>query len=195
MWTCYRYWTIDGNFGSFMNKPSRVISASWHSFLHKCCMRSYNSENAFCSDFDYWNGPLVRYVKLWVAHVPRISGTFFPPPRVSHPDLHQGSSVTHVPWCMPGSLTSGFLWSQWWGNVPDIPGVNAACNITYLVRGPYNHITTFHMLRKLSCNDVNNLVIHVHHPIIVLLALLGVGRAVSRRSFHRRWMRTWLKFS
>ena len=21
--------------------------------------------------------------------------------------------VTHVPWCMPGSLTSGFLWSQW----------------------------------------------------------------------------------
>ena len=23
--------------------------------------------------------------------------------------------VTHVPWCMPGSLTSGFLWSRWRG--------------------------------------------------------------------------------
>ena len=25
------------------------------------------------------------------------------------------SSVKHVSWCMPGSLTSGFLWSRWWG--------------------------------------------------------------------------------
>ena len=23
--------------------------------------------------------------------------------------------VTHVPWCMPGSLTSGFLWNRWRG--------------------------------------------------------------------------------
>ena len=42
-------------------------------------------------------------------------GTFFPPPRVSDPDMHLGTCVTHVPWCMPGSLTSVFLWSQWWG--------------------------------------------------------------------------------
>ena len=39
-------------------------------------------------------------------------GTFFPPPRVSDPDMHLGTCVTHVPWCMPGSLTSGFLWSR-----------------------------------------------------------------------------------
>ena len=31
------------------------------------------------------------------------------------PDMHHDTSVTHVPWCMPGSLTSGFLWSQWRG--------------------------------------------------------------------------------
>ena len=27
--------------------------------------------------------------------------------------MHHGTCVTHVPWCMPGSLTSGFLWSRW----------------------------------------------------------------------------------
>ena len=29
------------------------------------------------------------------------------------PDMHGGTCVTHVPWCMPGSLTSVFLWSRW----------------------------------------------------------------------------------
>ena len=38
-----------------------------------------------------------------------------PPPRVSDLDIHQSTWVTHVPWCMPGSLTSGFLWSWWQG--------------------------------------------------------------------------------
>ena len=41
---------------------------------------------------------------------------FSPPPRVSYPEMHNGTCVTHVPWCMPGSLTSGFLWSRWRGN-------------------------------------------------------------------------------
>ena len=61
------------------------------------------------------NGPLVRYVKVRVAHYPGMPGTFSPPPRVSDPDMHHGTCVTHVPWCMPGSLTSGFLWSRWQG--------------------------------------------------------------------------------
>ena len=38
----------------------------------------------------------------------------FPPPRVNDPDMHHGKCVTHVPWCMSGLLTSGFLWSRWW---------------------------------------------------------------------------------
>ena len=41
--------------------------------------------------------------------------TFSPPPRVSDPDMHHGTCVTHVPWCMPVSLTSSFLWSWWRG--------------------------------------------------------------------------------
>ena len=31
--------------------------------------------------------------------------------------MHQG--ITHVPWCMPGSLTSGFLW--WWRRGKTLP--------------------------------------------------------------------------
>ena len=38
-----------------------------------------------------------------------------PPPQISNPDMHHGTCVTHVPWCMPGSLTSNFLWSRWRG--------------------------------------------------------------------------------
>ena len=37
---------------------------------------------------------------------------FPPPPRFSEPDMHHGTCVTHVPWCMAGSLTSGFLWNR-----------------------------------------------------------------------------------
>ena len=40
-------------------------------------------------------------------------GTFSSPPRVSDPDMHHGTWVMQVPWCMPGSLTGGFVWSRW----------------------------------------------------------------------------------
>ena len=60
-------------------------------------------------------GPLARYVKFWVAHVPGMPGAFSPPPWVSDPEMHHGTCVAHVPWCMSGSLTSGFLWSRWRG--------------------------------------------------------------------------------
>ena len=66
----------------------------------------------------YCDGPLTRYVKLRVAHTPGMPGTFSPPPLVSYPDMHHGTCVTHVSWCMPGSLTSGFLWSRWRGKRP-----------------------------------------------------------------------------
>ena len=29
--------------------------------------------------------------------------------------MHHGMCATRVPWCMPGSLTSGFFWSRWRG--------------------------------------------------------------------------------
>ena len=53
--------------------------------------------------------------KLRVAHAPGMPGTFSPPPRVSDPDMHHGTCVTHTTWCMPGSLDSDFIWNRWRG--------------------------------------------------------------------------------
>ena len=46
--------------------------------------------------------------------------------------MHHGTCVTHVPWCMLGSITrsDGEI-------VPGIPGACATPNFTYLLRGPY----------------------------------------------------------
>ena len=61
------------------------------------------------------HGPLVRNVKLWVAHALGMQETLSPPPRVNDPNMHHGTGVTHAPWCMPGSLTSSSLCSWWRG--------------------------------------------------------------------------------
>ena len=50
-------------------------------------------------------GPLARYVKLRFAHALGMPGAFSPPPRVSDPDMHHGTCVMYVPWCMPASIT------------------------------------------------------------------------------------------
>ena len=61
------------------------------------------------------HGPLTRYAKLRVAHAPGMPETISSPPLVSDPDMHHGTCLTHVAWCMSGSLTSGFLWNRWRG--------------------------------------------------------------------------------
>ena len=76
------------------------------------------------------HGPLARYVKLRIAHAP---GIFSPPPLFSDPDMHHGTCVTHLPWCMPGRLLAVFGGKE---NVSGIPGACATRNFTYLVRGP-----------------------------------------------------------
>ena len=98
-----------------------VITHSGHSFVAWHTHDFQVIVNTSLQDLDYdlinrfCNGPLARYIKLQVAHAPEIPGTFFSPPQVSDPDMHHGTCVTHVPWCMPGSLTSSFLWSPWRG--------------------------------------------------------------------------------
>ena len=62
---------------------------------------------------DSGDGPLTRYINVWVAHAPGMPGTFSLPPPASDPDMHHGTCVTHVPWCMPGSLSNQFRWSRW----------------------------------------------------------------------------------
>ena len=99
--------------------------------LPKCCWDITTSATSLC------HGPLARYVKLRVAHVPRMPGTLPPPPRVSDPDMLHGTCVTHVPWCMPGSLICGFLWSRWRGKRSRHSGACATRDFTYLAKGPW----------------------------------------------------------
>ena len=46
------------------------------------------------------------------------AGAFPPTPLVSDPDMHHVTHVTHVLWCIPGSLTSGYLRRRWRGKRP-----------------------------------------------------------------------------
>ena len=83
------------------------------------------------------HGPLTRYVNLWFAHEPGMPGTFprhrlQRKPLVSDFRTHHNMCVTHVPWCMSGSLTH-----NGWKNLPGIPGACAIRNIAYLVRSPW----------------------------------------------------------
>ena len=82
-----------------------LCSVIIHSKLSVYCIHPNNGEDTI------WTYCQIR--KLRVAHAPGMPRTFSPPPWVSDPDMHYGTCVTHVPWCMPGSLTSGFLWSRW----------------------------------------------------------------------------------
>ena len=52
-------------------------------------------------------------------------------PLVSDPGMHQGTCVTHVPWCMSGLLTRSGR-----ENIPGIPGACAIRKYTYLAWGP-----------------------------------------------------------
>ena len=57
-------------------------------------------------------------------------------PLVSDLGIHHDTCVTHVPWCMSGSLTRGGE-----ENILGIPGACAARDFTYLVRGPLHYVS------------------------------------------------------
>ena len=52
-------------------------------------------------------------------------------PLVNDPGMHHGTCVTHVSWCISGSLIS-----VGGKNVPGTPGACTTRNFTYLARGP-----------------------------------------------------------
>ena len=92
---------------------------------------------------------------MWVAHAPGMPGTFSPPPTsketvVSDPGMHPGTCVTHVPWCMSGSLTCGSG-----ENAPGIPGACTTRNVTYLVRDPWQ-LFLAHTSSNLMCPHFGN---------------------------------------
>ena len=130
-----RYWRLPNNQPpdhwvgatiAFTKNSLRCTSSVWMwrgaERVHTC-KNAATTGTAVCHDAGWrwqmgrkqanWHEPVIRYVWLRVGHAPGMTGTF--PRRVSDPDMHHGTCVTHVPWCMPVSLTSGFLGSRWRG--------------------------------------------------------------------------------
>ena len=109
------------------------------SALHTCSLFSYlvlgNGSDKY-GNWLVWASCQIR--KIAGAHAPAMPGTFSPSPRVSDPDMHHDTCVTHVSWFMQGSLTRFPLKSTAGENGPGIPGACATCNFTYLVRSPWH---------------------------------------------------------
>ena len=85
-------------------QDTRVGHASWSwpvNDTSQWCLKPVSTQWASCQ---------IR--KIAGAHAPGMPGTFSPSPQVSDPGVHHGTCVTHVPWCMPGSLTNGSLWNR-----------------------------------------------------------------------------------
>ena len=96
-----------------------TIAADLGGFAHACHVQNLITIPMYDPRWKRSNGPLARYVQLRVAHAAGMPETFSPPPRVSDSDMYH---VTHVPCCMPGSLTSDLRWSQWVGKTfPALP--------------------------------------------------------------------------
>ena len=78
-------------------------------------------------------------------------------PLISDPGMHHGTCVTHVPWCMSGSLTCGYG-----ENVPGIPG---ACAPAILRIWQEAHWTTS------SSSLHNEILIKINRGFMLLLLL------------------------
>ena len=103
-------------------------------------------------------------------------------PLVSDLGMHPGTCMTHVPWCMSGSLTRGGG-----ENVPGIPGACATRKFAYLARGPwirraliwkYTSIHSFH----LSDSNASVILAHRLKPTFlkVVLTFMNKGRTDGR---------------
>ena len=90
-----------------------IVSVNWFHFSQwKNQVLCYLSTRLFVH-----NGSLTRYAQVRVAHAPGMPGTFSSSPRVNDPDIHHGTCVIHMPWCMSRCTIRNFA---------------------YLVRGPWN---------------------------------------------------------
>ena len=105
------------------NDTRRVNSFSLSEAIH-LKVRHLRSVSSTCGDLWLWASYQIR--KIAGCACAGNAGNVFPRRRfprkslVSDPGMHHGTCVTHVPWCMSGSLTCGDE-----ENVPGIPGACA----------------------------------------------------------------------
>ena len=92
-------------------------------------------------------------------------------PIVSDPGMHHGTCVTHVSWCMSGSLSCGGG-----ENVPGIPSACTTHNLMYLVRGPCGwywgawrcvYCTLWPKKTHKTCANANRSTFHLQENITV----------------------------
>ena len=77
---------------------------------------------------------------------------------ISDPIMHHGTCVTHVPWCMSGSLSHGGG-----ENVLGIPSTCATRNFNNLTRGPWSSY-----IKKFVVFTSNIFLYNLHHQVRIL---------------------------
>ena len=118
-------------------------------------------------------------------------GTFSLPLPVNKPNMYHGTCVTHVPWCMPGSLTSGFFWSWWRGKRSWHSRCRRSSSTQEQRYSPplgHNHYK-FHMTNLISIR-AGHLESHSHHlydkiTIYVSIWPAAITRIMDQSRAHR----------
>ena len=172
--------------------------------ITKWCGKRFHDMTSCIKWIAEQHGPLNRYVNLLVGHALGMPGTFSLLPRVYDPGMHHGTCVTHVPWYLPGLLTTGFIWSWWHGKRSRYSRRNAQCYVSgkrphvvkLLTRLHMQHITwnmqsffkcgnCFHVMTS-SCAVMTRLLSHAKLSSEGLLEL--IYHANNRKitlNFHR----------
>ena len=127
------------------------------------CTSHHEMITLFISAFLEWDSCQIR--QIVGAHAPGMPGTFSPPPLLSNSDMHHGTCVRHIPWCMPGSLTRGFLWIRRRGKTP--PGdfshkspvtlcLDDLFLLTLIIEQPVDLLVTWDTLVPMYWPAINN---------------------------------------
>ena len=130
-----------------------------------------------------WTSYQIRKIAGWACV--GNAGNVFPrrrfqrKPLVNDAGMDHGTCVTHVPWCMPGSLT--------WGdgeNVPDIPCACAPVILRIWQEAHGDHIPNVHndhrfQLRTVQSRLALNHCDRVTHICVGSLAIIGSDNGLS----------------
>ena len=116
------------HFYSLSSCCRKVLTLNWNDaesfgFFPYCLLLCDGETNTFVVIMTLWASYQIR--KIVGCACAGSAGNVFPrrrfqrKPLVSDPEMHHGTCVTHVPWCMSGSLTRG--------DGENIPGIPGAC--------------------------------------------------------------------
>ena len=79
---------------------------------NSCRSQRYNIKMTFFGMYDFMTTTVMvtwqEIWQLWFCANLRLDDK-------RNESIYWCNTVTHVPWCMPGSLTRGFIWSRWQG--------------------------------------------------------------------------------